>query len=491
MQPSLDEKTLSTIELRLAGAQNAFADYYGGDSLVGRQPIHSVYGGAHLFKATTHRKLGQLALRNLETYAPNFAGLARALGLPGAAELPTSEAAVAALGQQMADAEGEPAAEPAPDPARLAYTIYHRVREKLRREPVEDYRIDFEDGYGYRADTEEDGHAAAAARQVAAGLAAGDLPPFIGIRPKSFSAEAYGRAIRTLDIFLTTLAGESGGRLPDNFIINLPKVTLAAQVEALVDVVAALETKHGFPPKSIRLDLMIETPQALINRRGEVALHRLVQAGRGRVTSVAFGTYDYTALCHIIAAYQRHTHAAADFARHIMQVSLAGTGITLSDGVTNVMPIARHRAEAGQTLTPEQRAANQAAVHQAWRLHYENVRHSLAHGYYQGWDLHPAQLPVRYAATYAFFLENLADASRRLRNFIEQAAQATLVGNTFDDAATGQGLLNFFLRGLACGAITEAEALATGITLEELHSRSFARIVANRTAQTDQKEKDV
>jgi hypothetical protein len=102
------------------------------------------------------------------------------------------------------------------------------------------------------------------------------------------------------------------------------------------------------------------------------------------------------------------------------------------------------------------------------------------HGYYQGWDLHPAQLPVRYAAMYAFFLEGLADASRRLNNFIERAAQASLVGNTFDDAATGQGLLNFFLRGLACGALTEAEVLATGITLDELRSRSFAHIVANR-----------
>lgn len=481
MQLSLDEKTLATIEMRLTGAQAAFAEHYPGDSLTVRQPIHSVYGGAHLFKATTHRKLGQLALIALEQYAPNFAVLARALALPGAESLPKTEPSVAELEHELATTHITLTGDQEIDPAYLAYTIYRRVRDKLRHEPVEDYRIDFEDGYGYRKDSEEDGHAVTAAKQMAAGLAANDLPPFIGIRPKSFSPEAYERAVRTLDIFLTTLATKTGGQLPPNFIINLPKVSMAAQVEALADVLKILEQKNGFADNSLSIDLMIETPQALITRRGEIGIQRLVQAGQGRVKSIAFGTYDYTALCHIIAAYQSHTHSAADFARHITQISLAGTGVTISDGVTNVMPIPQHRSDDGQPLTLQQLTENKAAVHHAWKLHYDNIRHSLAHGYYQGWDLHPAQLPIRYAATYAFFLENLADASRRLRNFIEHAAQATLVGNTFDDAATGQGLLNFFLRGIACGAITESEALATGITLEELHSRSFAQIVANRT----------
>ena len=93
-------------------------------------------------------------------------------------------------------------------------------------------------------------------------------------------------------------------------------------------------------------------------------------------------------------------------------------------------------------------------MHRAWRLHADDVRHSLVNGFYQGWDLHPAQLPTRYAAVYAFFLEGLDAASERLRNFVDKAAQATLVGDVFDDAATGQGLLNFFLRGINCGAIT-------------------------------------
>jgi hypothetical protein len=155
--------------------------------------------------------------------------------------------------------------------------------------------------------------------------------------------------------------------------------------------------------------------------------------------------------------------------------------VTLSDGSTNVMPVAMHRAApAGAPLTPVQRADNREAVHRAWRIHYEDVRSSLRQGYYQGWDLHPAQLPTRYAAVFAFFLEARDEAALRLRNFVEKAAQATLVGTTFDDAATGQGLLSFFLRGINCGALTEAEALATGLTLEDLRGRSFVKILDAR-----------
>jgi hypothetical protein len=104
----------------------------------------------------------------------------------------------------------------------------------------------------------------------------------------------------------------------------------------------------------------------------------------------------------------------------------------------------------------------------------------LVGGFYQGWDLHPAQLPVRYAAVYSFFLEGLGAASTRLKNFIEKAAQATRVGEVFDDAASGQGLLNFFLRGISCGAITEGEAQKAGLTLAELQTRSFLKILEGR-----------
>jgi hypothetical protein len=172
-------------------------------------------------------------------------------------------------------------------------------------------------------------------------------------------------------------------------------------------------------------------------------------------------------------------HPACDFAKHMMQVAFAQTGVALSDGATNIMPVGPHKDAA----TDAQRAENQAAVHAAWRLHAADVRHSLVHGFYQGWDLHPAQLPSRYGAVYGFFLDGLAAASQRLKNFVAKAAQATLVGDVFDDAATGQGLLNYFLRGIACGAVREDEALATGLSLAEIRSRSFGKILAGRRAK--------
>jgi hypothetical protein len=175
-------------------------------------------------------------------------------------------------------------------------------------------------------------------------------------------------------------------------------------------------------------------------------------------------------------------HPACDFAREVMQISLAGTGIWLSDGGTNVLPVPLHHdTKDARGLSAGEATENRRAVHRAWRLHFEHVRHSLLNGYYQGWDLHPAQLVTRYAAVYSFFLESLDAASARLRNFILKAAQATLVGEVFDDAATGQGLLNYFLRAINCGAITEEEAQAlTTLTPAELRSASFVKILDGR-----------
>jgi citrate lyase beta subunit len=357
------------------------------------------------------------------------------------------------------------------------------VREKLAREPVEDQRIDFEDGYGYRSDAEEDRHAIHVGEQLAEAMAAGTLPPFVGIRVKSFAPESLRRAVRTLDMVITTLAARTGGALPPHFVVTLPKVSIPEQVGALAEMLELLEARNGIAAGMIAIDLMIEMPQAIVGQHGQIAVPSLVQAGCGRVISAAFGTYDYTASCDITAREQTYDHPAADFARHALQASLAGTGIQISDGATTVLPIGPNRASGDHALTDQQQAENRATIHAAWRAHYDNVRHSLRQGFYQGWDLHPAQLPARYAAVYAFFLEQLPDASKRLRAFVERAAQATLVGNSFDDAATGQGLLNFFLRGIACGALTEEQAQAAGITIEELRGRSFARIVANRAAR--------
>ncbi|MER2598212.1 MAG: phosphoenolpyruvate kinase [Caldilineales bacterium] len=477
MNLTFTPESIAGVVQNIEAANEGFRALYPGD-VTTRQPVHTVYGGAHLFKSDTASKLGGIALRNMDAYAPNFVAFAKALGLPGAAALPDTTADVEHLAQIIA--KDPEAASFSHEPAWMAYTVYQRVREKLQREPVEDYRVDFEDGYGNRPDEEEDIHAVNVGKELAAGIENGKLPPFIGIRIKPFTLESYRRAVRTLDLCITTLAQASGGKVPANFVITLPKVTMPEQVTALADLVDQLEAKNGIQPGAIGLDLMIETPQAIIDDTGANTVSLLVRAGRGRVRYCAYGTYDYTALVNITAHYQTHTHPAADFARHVMQVSLAGTGVSISDGATTIMPIGPHRATKETPLTAQQEAENMAVVQAAWKLHYNNVRHSLRHAFYQGWDLNPAQLPVRYAAVYTFFLESLDDASKRLNRFVDAAAQATLSGNMFDDAATGQGLLNFYLRGIACGAITEEEATSTGVTLEELRGRSFVKIVQNR-----------
>ncbi|HEV8578231.1 MAG TPA: phosphoenolpyruvate kinase [Thermoanaerobaculia bacterium] len=442
MPSSLSDDVVRGVSARLRDANLAFARRYPGES-ERRQPVHTVYGGAHLFKADTASRLGTLARRALEEYAPEPADLAAAIGLPDV----------------------------------LAATIHARVAEKLRREAVEDFRADFEDGYGNRPDTEEDGHAEAAAREMASGMAAGSLPPFIGIRIKPFTEELRERSLRTLDLFLTTLTKETGGGLPENFVVTLPKVTIPEQVATLADLFDLLEPALGLPIGSLRLEIMIETTQSILNERGESNLPLFADAARGRCVAAHFGTYDYTASCNITAEHQTMTHPVCDFAKHMMQVAYAGTGLWLSDGATNVLPVPPHRAPS----TPAQIEENRVVVHRAWKLHAEHVRHSLVGGFYQGWDLHPAQLVTRYAALYAFFLEGLDAASDRLCNFVQKAAQATLVGEVFDDAATGQGLLNYFLRAINCGAITEEEALErSGLTLDELRGRSFVKILKHR-----------
>ena len=396
-----------------------------------RQPIHTVYGGAHLFKADTAARLGATASRVFQEHAPDPGALAAVLGL-------------------------------APE---TAARVHARVAEKLQREPVEDFRLDFEDGYGNRPDAEEDGHAESAAVHVAAGAKAGTLPPFVGIRIKNLGDELRERALRTTHLFLERLLKETDGRIPPNFVVTLPKITHSSQVGTLVGAFAKIETVYRLAPGTLRMELMIETPQSIFDERGAVALPALVKEGRGRITAAHFGTYDYTASLGITAAHQHMRHPACDFARSVMQVALAGTDVWLSDGATNVLPVGNDRA----------------AIHRAWRLHYDDIRHSLTNAFYQGWDLHPAQLVTRYAAVYAFFMESLDAASGRLLNFIGKAAQATLVGEVFDDAATGQGLLNFFLRALNCGAVREGEIGAlTGLTLEELRSGSFVKIVKGR-----------
>jgi hypothetical protein len=445
--PSLDPGHIADAAAALREANLAFSRRQPGDP-AGRQPVHTVYGGAQLFSPETVGKIGAVARASMAEYAPTPVELGKALGI---------------------------AAGPSLD------TIHARVREKLAREPVEDFRVDFEDGYGNRPDDVEDGHAVAVGEALAKGMADDTLSPFIGIRVKTLTEELRARSVRTLDLVVSTLMRRAGA-LPERFVITIPKVVIAGQVRFTVAVLNSLERTLGLPNGALRFELMVETPQIIIDHTGQSLLPRLVELCEGRLTGAHFGTYDFTASLNITAAHQRMGHPANDFAKHVMQTSLAGTGVWLSDGSTGILPVPVHRAAQGATLSRAQRAENRDVVHRAWKMHYDDVRHSLVGGFYQGWDLHPAQLVSRYGALYAFFLEGIDAAGTRLRHFVEKAAQATLVGNVFDDAATGQGLLNFFLRGINSAAITEEEALRmTGLTAEDFHGRSFVKIMRSRT----------
>ncbi len=391
----LTEDVYTAADARLAEADARVAARYPGEP-PGRQPVHTVYVPASKFKTRLVADWGKQALRV-------FGEHAHQLGL---------------------DAD-----------------VADRVRTKLLTEPIEDLRIDFEDGYGKPGDDEEDATALAAGRTLA--ITGGT--PFVGIRFKSFEQATRRRGIRTLDLFLAGLL--ESGPLPEGFVVTLPKVTAVEQVELAADVMERLESAYGLPESALRFEIQIETSQSIVDVDGTVAVARIIQAARGRCSGLHYGTYDYSAGLGISAEYQSMEHPAADFAKQLMQVSAAGTGVRLSDGSTNKLPV-------GDALLP------------AWREHLRLVRRSLERGFYQGWDLHPHQLPTRFAATYAFFREGFPAAHGRLRDYADKTARGVL-----DEPATAQALANFLLRGLDCGALDESELPFDRSTLDDYARR--------------------
>ncbi|WP_017605121.1 DUF6986 family protein [Nocardiopsis alkaliphila] len=407
------------LDARLTEADARLDHEYPGDQ-GGRQPIHSVYVPADRVGPGFAAEWGAQALAALEEFAPGVADMARATGMDESA---------------VADA-------------------LPRVRDKLAREPIEDLRADFEDGYGAPGDEVEDRDAVAVARAFATDLAKGRATPYFGLRMKGMEAAGRHRGVRTLGLFLKTLLGEHGS-LPDNLVITLPKITSVEQVEAMVWLCERFEEHLGLPSGRLRFELQIETPQSILLPDGTVAVARMIQAGQGRVSALHYGTYDYSAACGITAAYQSLAHPAADHAKSVMQVAAAGTGVWLSDGSSNILPLG----------TPEE-------VHAAWRLQAGLIRRSLERGFYQGWDLHPNQLPLRYLATYAFYREAFAPAAARLKAYLGQAG-----GNVMDEPATAQALAVVLARGLRCGALEEAEVVdACGIDAAGIETLATRRV---------------
>jgi citrate lyase beta subunit len=325
------------------------------------------------------------------------------------------------------------------DPA-VVEQVLPRVRAKLTAEPIEDLRVDAEDGYRGAPEAEDDDVRAAAAA-LARDLRAGTAPPSVGIRAKSLEGPTRRRGVRTLDLFLGALGAESA-----RVVITLPKVTDVEQVRAFLPVLDALEAAHGLP---LALELQVETPQAVLGADGAATVARMVHAAGPRLLGLHHGTYDYSAALGIAAAHQSADHPAADHAKQVMQLAVAGTGAHAVDGSTNVLPVGRTEN-----------------VHAAWRLHGGLVRRALERGLYQGWDLHPAQLVTRYLATYAFFRAALPAAVERLRAYVERSHTGVL-----DEPATARALAGVVLRALDCGAVDPFEASLDPAVLATLAGR--------------------
>ena len=466
-----DEKTSGILKL-LAGANRSFEENYPGKSLR-RQPVQTFYEGAHLFKAESAKNFALLANKSLTDFAPDFVSFANALGLKDAESLPDNNAEIDALLTEIQNN----GIDPKNSAVWLAWRVYAQVKKKLEREAVEDFRLDYEDGFGIHPDEKEDAVAVQGAKEVADGMKQNILPQFIGIRIKPFNSEFVERSVRTLNIFVSTLLEETGGVLPENFVVTLPKVEIPEQAAALVKVFEVLEADSVLNSGELKMEIMIETTQSVFNADGEVTARKIAIAAGNRCLGAHFGTYDYTASCDLIAAYQTMDNEVCDFARQVMKVAFGGSGIFLSDGATNIIPLAPHQSE---NLSALQNSENLENVHRSWKLSYGHIRHSLANAFYQGWDLHPAQLPIRYAANAAFFLEQLQVSTGRLRNLVEQASSATVSGDVFDDAATGQGLLNYFFRALNSGAIDPEDVESAGVSVEEVQAGSFRNIVEAR-----------
>jgi citrate lyase beta subunit len=419
----LTPSDLAAIDSQLAATDQLLERNYPGDDGT-RQPVHTVYVPADRFTPSLPAEWGTQAITTAEAH-----GGFEMLG--------------ALLGQEP----------------ELAAAVATRVAAKLHSEPIEDLRLDFEDGYGDRGDEAEDVAAVAAAQAVSEAVAAGSAPPFIGIRFKCFEAPTRARGLKTLDLFVSTLA--SAGELPEGLILTLPKVTTVAQVQAMDFAVSRLEAIHSLPAGRLRFEVQVETPQLILGPEGTSPVAQLPHAVPGRISALHYGTYDYSASLQISAEYQSMEHPVADFAKEVMQLAVAGTGIRLSDGSTNIIPVGDN-------------------VENAWKLHGRLVRRSLERGYYQGWDLHAAQLPSRFAATYAFYREGLPAAAARLRNYVERTE-----GGVMDEPATARALAAFVLRGVQCGAVGSEEVLAlAGVELSRLTALAHPRLANPQLAPT-------
>nr|WP_296766278.1 aldolase/citrate lyase family protein [Rhodococcus sp. (in: high G+C Gram-positive bacteria)] len=395
----LGESAYSRIEAILGPVDSELSRDYPGDR-VGGQPVHTVYVPASDASADVPQRWGSVALQLLDSN-------------PGVVEsLDTAD-------------------------------VLGRVRRILETRPIQDLRIDFEDGYGWRSDSEEDAHARAAGITLSALAADPNGPRWLGIRAKGLAPHERRRGIRTLELVL-----DAAGGVPGGFVFTVPKLRAVAQVDAVVALCEEVERAHGLADHSLRFELQIESPQAIVGSDGTATLARALGRADGRCTSLHYGTYDYSAACGITSAQQSLSHPVADHAKNVMLAAAAQTGVWVSDGSTQVVPVG----------TP-------ADIEVAIRRHFGLVTRSLERGFYQGWDMHPGHLVTRWAATLSFFASAMPAAATRVAAYLDSSS-----GGIMDEPATAQALAGVLVRGLDAGAFDEEQlgAVSASITREIL-----------------------
>jgi hypothetical protein len=431
ISPALPDDFLDRIDQQLGDTDAFLARCYPGDS-ARRQPVHTVYVRADRYTVDLPRQWGTAARRLVDDHG-GIEALCVDLGLS----------------------------------AEMAEQVALRVISKLQIEPIEDLRLDFEDGYGNRGDDVEDAEAVRGAGELASAIRSGEAPAFAGLRFKSLEESTRRRGIRTLDLFLGGLLSKLD-QLPDGLVITLPKVSVVSQVERMVSVCEQLEKVYGLPVGCLRFEIQVETPQLVVGADGRLPVATAIHAGEGRINALHYGTNDYSASLQIAAEYQSVADPAADFAMSIMQVAAAGTGVHLADGSTSILPV-----------------GSAEDVRAAWRLHADLVRRGLERGYLQGWDTHPGHLPTRFLVNFAFYREAFPQAAGRLSDYVADTNSEIL-----DEPASGRALARYLHRGIACGAIDEAELISsTGIDGDALAAMAFRRAQGPNNENTDQRSR--
>ena len=392
------------------------------------QPSGTLYGGAQRFKEGTFAKLGEQVHTFFGRYVDSDDAFVACFGVP-------TSASVASLRD--------------------------RLRGSLQRAPLEDVRVDFEDGYGPHDDQEEDAHAVLVGEAFAERRGS-VWPTRVGIRVRSLESATAKRALRTLALVVDTMVarGWRPGREP--FRVTIPKVTHLQEIAMAARALERLEADHGLPDKSFVLEAMVETPDAFLDREGRVPIVVWPSMARGRMSALHFGAFDYLSSIGVPAGSQSLDHPACLHARALLALVATRAHVEVSDGTFLEIPVGPHREATNGSL---EEGENQEVVARALRHHAGRVRRQLAEGFAQGWDLHPGQVVSRRAAVLMAYVEGRDEVLRRMNAFLVAGARAARSGTSFDDAASARSLLATLRSGIKLG-LDDADLVAAFVGLE-------------------------